>query len=76
MHFFKSLLNLLQYTPALWVFFFFFFGFGTRGILALPSGIESAPPALEDEVSATGPPGKSPEVRAFKCKGMFSRVTM
>ena len=36
-----------------------FFGLDARGILAPPPGIEPAPPALEGEVLATGPPGKS-----------------
>ena len=40
-------------------FIFLFFGLDAHGILAPPPGIEPAPPALEGEVLATGPPGKS-----------------
>ena len=38
---------------------FWFFGLEACGILAPRPGIEPAPPALEDEVLTTGPPGKS-----------------
>ena len=38
---------------------FWFFDCKTRGILVLWPGIESSPPALEDEVLTTGPLGKS-----------------
>ena len=42
------------------VFCFRFFDREACGILAPQPGIEPAPPALEGEVSTTGPPGKSP----------------
>ena len=38
---------------------FWVFGHEVCGILAPQPGIEPAPPALEDEVLTTGPPGKS-----------------
>ena len=38
---------------------FWFFGHEACGTLASQSGIEPEPPALEDEVLTTGPPGKS-----------------
>ena len=40
---------------------FWFFGHQVWGILALRPGIEPAPPALEDELLTTEPPGKSPQ---------------
>ena len=54
---FLSLLNLLQYC---FCFIFWFLGHEACGILAHHPGIKPAPPALEDEVLTTGPPGKSP----------------
>ena len=56
-HFFKSLLNLLQYCYCF--MFSCFFGCKTCGILAPWPGIEPAPPVLEGKVLTTGPPGKS-----------------
>ena len=41
------------------VLYFGVFGLDARRILAPPRGIEPVPPALEGEVLATGPPGKS-----------------
>ena len=43
------------------MFFFFFLAFGCEacGISASRPGMEPVPPALEDEVLTTGPPGKS-----------------
>ena len=38
---------------------FCFFGYEACGIVSPQPGIEPAPPALEDEVLATGPPGLS-----------------
>ena len=38
---------------------FWFFGHEACGILVPQPGIEPAPPALEDEVLTTEPPGKS-----------------
>jgi len=55
--FLKSLLNLLQYC---FCFMFWCFGHETCEILAPLPGIEPIPPALEDKVLITGPPGKSP----------------
>jgi len=52
----KSLLNLLQYC---FFFMFWFVGCEACGILAPGQGVEPAPPALEGQVLATGPPGKS-----------------
>ena len=40
---------------------FWFFGCKSWGILAPQSGIEPTPPALEDEVVITGPPGRCME---------------
>ena len=59
--FLKSLFNLLQYY---FCFVFWFFGHKACGILALWAGIQPTPPALEDEVLTTGPPG-SPEPLFF-----------
>ena len=68
-HFFKVLLNLLQYCFfygfSVWVFFclFFcvcFFCLRACGVLAPGPGIKPALPALESKVFSTGPPGKSP----------------
>ena len=53
---FLSLLNLLQYC---FCFIFWFLGHEACGILAHHPGIKPAPPALEDEVLTTGPPGRS-----------------
>ena len=50
----KSLLNLSQYF-----FYVLDFGHEACGILALQPGMEPAPPALEDELLTSGPPGKS-----------------
>ena len=55
-HFFKSLLNLLQYC---FYFMFWLYGHETHGILAPQPGIEPALPALEGEVITSGHPGKS-----------------
>ena len=46
-------------TPLLLLFMFWFSDSETYGILAPHSGIEPTPPALESQVLATGPPGKS-----------------
>ena len=54
--FLKSLLNALQYC---FCFMFWFFDRKTCGILVLCPGIKSPPPALEDGVLTTGPPGKT-----------------
>ena len=54
--FLKSLLNLLQYC---FCFICWFFGREACGILAPRPGIEPALPALEGEVPATAPTGKS-----------------
>ena len=45
----------------MFMFFFFFLAFGCEacGISASRPGMEPVPPALEDEVLTTGPPGKS-----------------
>ena len=45
-----------------------FWGFGHEagGILAPLTGMENTPPALEDEVLTTGPPGKSPGVCGYE----------
>ena len=48
-------------VTMLLMFYALVFGHEACGILASQSGIEPAPPALESEVSTTGPPGKSPE---------------
>ena len=53
--FLETLWNLLQYRL---LFMFWSFGHKTRGIPVPRPGIEPSPPALEGEVSATGPPGK------------------
>ena len=53
---FKSLLNMSQYC---FCFMFWLFGHHTYGILALQPGINPLPPALEGEVSTTGPSGRS-----------------
>ena len=45
--------------------FYFFVSHETYGSLAPRSGIEPTHPALEGEVSATGPPGRSPTVLHF-----------
>ena len=42
---------------------FQFFGHKAHGILAPRPRIKPAPPALEDKVSTTGLPGKSPITR-------------
>ena len=55
-HFFKSSLNLLQYS---FCFMFWFSGCEACGILALWPGIKPAPPALEGKILTTGLPGKS-----------------
>ena len=44
---------------------FWFFGCEACGILASRPGISPAPPALEDKVLTTGPPGKSPPSTDF-----------
>ena len=54
--FLKSLFNLLPYCVPLMLWFF---GPAACRILAPWPGLEPAPPALEDEVLTTGPPGKS-----------------
>ena len=54
--FLKSLLNLLQYC---FCSLCCFFGREACGILAPRPGIEPALPAVEGEVPATGPPGRS-----------------
>ena len=54
--FYKSFLNLLQYCFG---FTFWLFDHEAWGILTPQPGIEPAPPALEGEVLATGPPEKS-----------------
>ena len=41
---------------------FWFFGQEACGILSPQPGIEPAPPALEGQVLATGPPGESPGI--------------
>ena len=56
--FLKSLLNLLQYC---FCFMCWFFGPEACGILAPWPRIKPTSTALEDEVSTTGPPGKSPQ---------------
>ena len=55
--FFLSLCWICYNTAS--VLCFGFFGCKACGTLALQPGIEPAPPALEDEVLTTGPPGKS-----------------
>ena len=54
--FYKSLLNRLQYC---FCFVVCFFGHEACGVLAPWLGIEPTPPALEGDILATGPPGKS-----------------
>ena len=56
MNHFKSWLNLLQ---CCFCFGFWFFGQEACGSLALQTGMEPAPPALESRILITGPPGKS-----------------
>ena len=58
-YFFKFLLNLLQYC---YCFLFCCFGPQACGILAPQPGVKPISPALEGEVSPTGPPRNSPEV--------------
>ena len=58
--FLKSLLNLLQYC---FCFMFWFFGRQACNILTPWPGIKPTPPALEDKVLTTGPPGKSHSYR-------------
>ena len=60
--FLKSLLNLLRYCYCFFFCVFLFSGQEVCGILTPWPGIEPALPALENEVSATGSPWKSPEV--------------
>ena len=49
--------NLLEYC---FCFLFWFFGHEACGILAPQPGMGPVPPASEDKVLTTGPPGKSP----------------
>ena len=54
---------------------FYVLVFWSRGMWALSSlqpGIEPAPPALEDEVLTTGPPGKS--LNAFYKKSITKHI--
>ena len=53
-HFFKVFIRFVTILLLFW-----FFGHEACGVLAPRSGIEPAPLALEGEVLATGPPGKS-----------------
>ena len=52
---------------------FWFFGREACGILAPRPGIEPAPPALEGEVSTTGPPGKSLDVNTLDVPSLAAR---
>ena len=54
-HFFKSLLNLLQYC----LFYVLFFGHDAHGTLTPPPEIKLTHPALKGQILTTGPPGKS-----------------
>ena len=67
----KSLLNLLQYC---FCFKFFFFGPEACGILVPQPGIKPTPPALEGEVLATEPPGKSGNYGSLRTKFQRSSV--
>ena len=52
-HFLKSLLILLQYC---FCFMLWFFGHGACGIFSLQPEIKPTFPALEGQISTTGPP--------------------
>ena len=62
--FFKDFFNgdhfkvFIEFIIILFLFVFQFFGHKTSGILAFQPGIKPVPPALEDEILPTGPPGK------------------
>ena len=79
----------IEFVTILYVFhgsgfFFFFFGHEAFGILVSWPGIKPALPALEDEVLATGPRGKSQDkilkmmqLMVFQISGtidMFSQI--
>ena len=50
----------IEFLAVLFLFYIFTFICNSHGILVPRLGIKSAPPALEDEILTTGPPGKSP----------------
>ena len=49
----------IEFVTILLLFTFWLFGHEACGILAPQPGIEPAPPPLEGDVLAIGPPGKS-----------------
>ena len=49
----------IAFVTILFLFYVWFFGCEACGILAPQPGLKPAPPALEDEVLTTGPPGRS-----------------
>ena len=55
---FKVFIEFCYNIPS--VSHFWYFGYQACGILAPQPGIRPTPPALEDEVLTTGPPGKPP----------------